>query len=113
MLRTAVELARTAGGLVNTIHPQGENTVARRGVQIAGARHVAQAALTLAFPQLRPFGIAVDALHALSMLGVVASSSRYRRPALVQALFAACLACAELRAMRVPRPPRKRRGRRR
>lgn len=98
MIGTAVELLRTGVGLVNT--EQTEKTgLARRGVRLAGARHIVQAALTLAVPELRVLGVAVDGLHAASMIPVVAASRRYRRPALTQAVVAAVFAAAELWAL--------------
>lgn len=99
MIKTAVELARTGAGLINTAQPESD-VIARRGVWIAGARHVVQAALTLAKPELRPYGVAADALHALSMIPVAVASKRFRRPALAQAAVAAALAGAEILVLR-------------
>lgn len=102
MIGTAVELARTGAGLVNTMQSE-SNVVIRRGVRIVGARHVVQAALTLAAPQFRPIGVVVDGLHALSMIGVIAAARGYRRPALTQAVVAATFAGAELWVLRAMR----------
>lgn len=99
MIKTAVELARTGAGLINTAQPESD-VIARRGVWIAGARHVVQAAVTLAKPELRPYGVAVDSLHALTMIPVAVFSKRFRRPALAQAVVAAALAGAEIVVLR-------------
>lgn len=67
-----------------------------RVVRLLGGRMLAQHALVV----LRPTrgvvlaGAAVDALHALSMLGAAALSSRYRRPALLSAATAGASALA-------------------
>lgn len=64
-------------------------------VRVAGAREAAQLAWCLAGGQrARRWGIAVDALHAVTMLAVAAASSRYRRPAVLEGLVAAGFALA-------------------
>ena len=64
-----------------------------RVVRVLGARQVTQAGL----------GAGVDALHALSMVPLVAAAPRWRRPALVSGLTAAAFAVAGiLAARRVP-----------
>ena len=76
-----------------------------RVVRVLGARQVVQAGLALAFPAgpLLGLGVGVDALHALSMVPVVAAAPRWRRPALVSGLTAAAFAVAGvLAARRVP-----------
>jgi hypothetical protein len=74
--------ARAAGG-----------TLPRTGRTAAGAlavRDLAQGAMLLRAPEPASVeaGAAIDVLHALSMLPVVAVSSRYRRAAAVSALVA-------------------------
>ncbi len=76
-----------------------------RVVRVLGARQVTQAGLALAFPAepLLGLGVGVDALHALSMVPVVAAAPRWRRPALVSGLMATAFAVAGvLAARRVP-----------
>jgi hypothetical protein len=100
-MHATLELTRTAVGLITVLqHPA--DPVARRGLRLAGARHILQGALTLAVPELRVLGIAVDGLHAASMLALAIATRRFRVPALAQAVVAAALAAAELRAI----PPR-------
>lgn len=110
MIRTTVELARVVAGLVNTTQTE-NNVVVRRGMKIAGARHVLQGALTIAAPELRVLGVAADGLHALSMVAVAALSRRYRHPALAQAALAATFAVTETLVLRgapaAPGRPRK------
>jgi len=108
---TSLELARTVTGLVNVVQHERPNA-ARRGLRIAGTRHVVQAALTLAVPGLRVVGVLVDGLHAVSMLGVAIGSRRYRRAALTQATLAIGFAAAEFWVLQdepVPVLPRRRR----
>lgn len=104
MSGTTVELARTVTGLRNVFHDDADRVV-RRGVRIAGARHVVQGALTLAVPELRILGALTDALHAASMLGVALASRRFRRAALAQAGLAATFAVAELLTLSETAPP--------
>jgi len=111
MNRTSNELARTLTGLVNVLQPEAQ-PVARRGTRIAGARHVVQAALTIAVPELRVLGFVVDGIHAASMLGVAVASRRLRRPALSQAVLAGAFAAAEFWALQDEPVPVLRRGRR-
>ena len=76
-----------------------------RVVRLLGARQVTQAGLALAFPAepLLGLGVAVDALHALSMVPVAATAPRWRRPALVSGLIATAFAVAGvLAARRIP-----------
>ena len=76
-----------------------------RVVRVLGARQVTQAGLVLVFPDepLAGLGAGVDALHALSMVPLVAAAPRWRRPALVSGLTAAAFAVAGiLAARRVP-----------
>ena len=78
-----------------------------RVVRVLGARQVVQAGLAQfwlarSFPAdpLLGLGVAVDALHALSMIPVAAAAPRWRRPALVSGLMAAAFAVAGLLAAR-------------
>ena len=77
-----------------------------RVVRVLGARQVVQAGLALALLPAEPLlglGVGVDALHALSMVPVVAAAPRWRRPALVSGLTAAAFAVAgALAARRIP-----------
>jgi hypothetical protein len=76
-----------------------------RVVRVLGARQLAQAGLALGYPAepLAGLGVAVDALHALSMVPVVAAAPRWRRPALVSGLMATAFAVAGvLAARRIP-----------
>ena len=98
MNRTSLELARTAAGLVNVFQPEHQR-VSRGIARVAGARHILQAAVTLAVPELRVLGVVTDGLHALSMLGLGAFSARTRRTALSQALVAGAFAAAEYWAL--------------
>ena len=69
-----------------------------RIVRVLGARQVAQGALTLVRTELVGPGAAVDALHAASLVPVIAFSSRYRRAALASTALAAVAALAGRRA---------------
>jgi hypothetical protein len=64
-----------------------------------GARDLGQAVLaaTAPPPALRRLGVAVDALHASSMVALAAVSRDYRRPALTSALIATSWAAAASR----------------
>ena len=81
-----------------------------RVVRVLGARQLVQAGLAQfwlarSFPAepLLGLGVGVDALHALSMVPVVAAAPRWRRPALVSGLTAAAFAVAgALAARRIP-----------
>jgi hypothetical protein len=58
-------------------------------VRVLGARELAQSATAATgSPVLRTAGVAVDGLHAASMIGLAAASPRYRRPALLAAALA-------------------------
>jgi hypothetical protein len=61
-------------------------------VRFLGARHLAQAAATLARPALARPGALVDASHAASLVGIAAVSSRHRRIALLDLPVATTLA---------------------
>jgi len=61
--------------------------------RVLGARHIVQSGLLLREPEPRPplWAIAVDVVHAASMLGVAAASPRLRRDALRSAAVAGAL----------------------
>ncbi|GIF42655.1 hypothetical protein [Actinoplanes xinjiangensis] len=67
-------------------------TVAR----VLGARHLLQAAVTMAAPTPRvvAFGAVVDALHAVQQLTLAVVSPRWRAAALVDTAIAVALAAA-------------------
>jgi hypothetical protein len=67
-------------------------------VRLLGGRGVLQGAMTLLEPGATTLalGACIDAAHALSMIPVVAGSSRYRRPAAVSGGVAAVMAVAGL-----------------
>ncbi|HEY2521341.1 MAG TPA: hypothetical protein VGJ19_14615 [Streptosporangiaceae bacterium] len=78
-----------------------------RVVRVLGARQLAQAGLAQFWPArslpaepLLGLGVAVDALHALSMVPVAATAPRWRRPALVSGLMATAFAVAGVLAAR-------------
>jgi hypothetical protein len=63
-------------------------------VRVLGARHLVQAAVTVAAPS-RPvvtMGAVLDGLHASSVVALAAASSRWRRTALADALVETTLA---------------------
>ena len=64
-----------------------------------GARDLGQAVLaaTAPPPALRRLGVAVDALHASSMVALAAVSRDHRRPALISAALAVVWTAASLR----------------
>lgn len=67
-------------------------------IRILGARHIAQAALTVATRgRIHGAGGAVDLIHAASMLGLAAVDERRRRAAVVNAAIATLFAAGELR----------------
>ncbi len=72
-------------------HPAAALGVAAR---VLGARHVSEAGLLARSPHRPPprWPIAIDALHAASMLGLAAASPRLRGNALASATIAFCLA---------------------
>lgn len=82
-------------GLVGDRSPEVE-----RLTRLLGARHVAEAATLVATRGTRPpprWPVAMDAVHALSMLALAAIAPRHRRAALTSAGIAAGLvAWAEL-----------------
>jgi hypothetical protein len=59
-------------------------------IRVLGSRQVGQALVTYVAPEARVTvaGAVVDGIHALSMLGLAARSTRWRRPALVEAAAA-------------------------
>jgi len=74
----------------------------QRVVRVLGARQLAQAGLAVSFPAgpLLGLGVAVDAMHALSMVALAASRPRWRRPALISAAMAAAFAATGVLAAR-------------
>jgi hypothetical protein len=74
----------------------------RRVVRVLGARQLAQAGLAMSFPAgpLLRLGVAVDAMHALSMVVLAAGGRRWRRAALTSAAMAAAFAAAGVLAAR-------------
>jgi len=92
LLAPAVPLRALTGGS----EPGGGPTLLR----ILGARHVLQAAVTLAMPTawtLR-LGAVADALHSVSALAFAAVDDRERRAPLLDAAVAAAWAAASVRA---------------
>ena len=75
---------------------------ARAVVRFLGARYVAQGAAGLVVDRswVVPVDAAVDALHALSMVGAAALWPAHRRAALASAASASLLAAADLRHSR-------------
>jgi hypothetical protein len=69
----------------------------RTATRILGARHLIETVvLTRNDPRARRWIAAVDALHALSMLGLAAVSPRLRRDALLSAASASALVTMSL-----------------
>jgi hypothetical protein len=96
-MRAALEGARAAYGLVQ---------LARPGVmaKVLGARLVLQAAVTVLATShadertrrlVHEIGVAVDALHSTSMVGLAVWSSRRRGEGIHQAVVAGAFAAAE------------------
>ncbi|MBW4040980.1 MAG: hypothetical protein HIU86_02470 [Acidobacteria bacterium] len=101
-----VEVARIALGtadlLVLSRVPSGQGEEHRAfpgGVHsVLGARQLIQGATTARLGGAsHTVGGCVDALHAVSMVGVAVVSSRFRRAAVVQVAIASALALIELR----------------
>ena len=68
----------------------------RTVIRILGARHLAQAAvLANASPCAHRLGAVVDALHAVSMVGLALVDRSHRRPAWASAADASAFAAAE------------------
>jgi len=103
-MTTASWLVRTAGALGVAwgalLLERGETTwgrVAGRpptsadlvGVRVLGLRHLVQGAAQVAAPQrLRRLFVAVDVVHALTMLALAGADERRRRPAVLSAVVA-------------------------
>ncbi len=62
-------------------------------IRVLGGRQLAQAVLTYLAPETKvtAAGAAIDGIHALTMLGLAARPTRWRRPALVEAAMATVL----------------------
>lgn len=73
-----------------------------------GARELAQGLITLAAPGRRVLtaGVIVDALHAVTVLGLATADAFRRRPALLNALTATCWALLGLALTRDRRASR-------
>ncbi len=86
--------------VARTIDERQDDEGFRRIIRVLGAREVAQAVTCWPQPTsaLLRVGAGVDVIHAASMLGLAAMSTRWRRPALVSALTAAIFAVWDLRA---------------
>lgn len=108
-MSSRLELIRAAFGISQLVAPallvrRVLDTSVTGGVlvvaRILGARHPAQALVTMPEGRhwLRPLGGAVDAVHALSMVGVALVHSDHRRVALTDAAVAGAFALLELRA---------------
>ena len=69
-------------------------------VQLLGARHVAQAALTLGWPTrgVTAVGVVADTLHCATDIGTAAALPRWRRAAAIDAVLAALFACVGAQA---------------
>ena len=97
-------VAQAAAGLALVARPQAvygalgapDSRAGRRVARVLGARQVGQGfAVALNHNrQMIQAGGAVDALHALSMLPIVLSGSRWRRAAAASAAFASAAAVA-------------------
>lgn len=103
----AVQLVRAGYGAALLFAPRPVIAMAtgrqpsRRTVQVArllGARHVAQVALTAAFPYpaTAALGAQVDVVHATSMVALAAISRQVRRTALSDAVTEIALAAVTL-----------------
>ncbi|WP_422735742.1 hypothetical protein ACN263_19045 [Micromonospora sp. WMMD729] len=77
------------GALLRPVGPPTPTAVAT--LRVLGARHLAQAALTLRWPAsgVLVAGAAVDGLHTLTALGLAAADRRQRHAALADAAVAA------------------------
>src|SRR4029077_6569969 len=62
-------------------------------IRVLGGRQLAKALLTYLAPEAKvaAAGAAIDGIHALTMLGLAARSTWWRRPALVEAAMATVL----------------------
>ncbi len=102
-----LEGARATLGVAQLVAPGSTGRVwglapdrhARAVVRVLGARQLAQAMFTASKPTIgvRRAGVGVDALHALSMVGLAAVDARRRRAALTDAAVASTLAVIGLR----------------
>lgn len=74
----------------------GLDTTSRRAVRLLGARQVVQASVSAARPsrEVLDLGVAVDGLHAASMVGLAVFVRRYRRAAAASAAIAAAFTVA-------------------
>ncbi len=99
-LPTGVALLRTGVGAALTAFPdriasaaQGHpaSVFARRFTRVVGVRHLTQAALTLAAPELLTpsRGAVIDGLHGATTMLLAATSPRHRRAAVINTVVAA------------------------
>jgi hypothetical protein len=65
--------------------------------RLLGLRHLLQAAVLNAHPQLAPVGSVVDFLHAVTDVGAAAADPQVRTPALLDAAIATGLCLSGLR----------------
>ena len=110
---TALSAVRATGGAVMLLAPgtvcrlygQPPTPAAQGVVRVLGARHVVQAAVTLARPDRLVVGggALVDLAHAASAVVWAALAREHRRPGLTSAAAATVLAAAARRAL--PRRP--------
>ncbi|MBA2772538.1 MAG: hypothetical protein H0U36_00625 [Nocardioidaceae bacterium] len=72
------------------------DVVTRRAIRVLGVRDLVQAIATIAAPSRRVVraGVAVDLLHAASMLALATADQRRRRLALTSAALAGALAAS-------------------
>ena len=105
-LRLLVPLARAGygaallcapGPMIGVVTGQPPGRRARQIARVLGARHLAQAAITVLNPgpEVVALGVVVDLLHAASMFAFAAAVPDLRRAELADALAATALAVAE------------------
>lgn len=109
-LARSVGIAQLAVGLVTALLPRrvaslaaGDGAVPPDAVvRVLGARQVAQGAVCVVRPSrvVLSGAAAVDAIHATSLVPIIALSPRYRAVAAASAALALAAAAAELRASR-------------
>jgi hypothetical protein len=114
-LRLLVPLARAGygaallcapGPMIGVVTGQPPSRRARRVARVLGARHLAQAAITVLNPgpEVVALGVVVDLLHAASMFAFAAVVPDLRRAELADALAATSLAVLEPALSSVARP---------
>jgi hypothetical protein len=114
-LRLLVPLARAGygaallcapGPMIGVVTGQPPSRRARRVARVLGARHLAQAAITVLNPgpEVVALGVVVDLLHAASMFAFAAVVPDLRRAEFADALAATSLAVLEPALSSVARP---------